>query len=138
MNLYQEQLLALSKDLSHCGDPSSCPRRAFRRNPACGDEIALGFHCADDRISGLCFQLRGCAVSQASAAALARGIEGLSPADARDRLARALAFFDSAADWSADWGRDEMPALGALRARPMRMACVRLPWEALADVLDAP
>jgi nitrogen fixation NifU-like protein len=138
MSLYQEQLLALSKDLSHCGDPASCACRAFRRNPACGDEIALGFRREEDHIAGLCFQLRGCAVSHASAAVLARVIEGLALPAARERLACVQSFFDCDAEWTAEWGRDEMSALGALRARRMRMACVRLPWDALADALDTP
>ena len=138
MSLYQEQLLALSKDLSHCGDPAACASRAFRRNPACGDEIALGFRREEDHIAGLCFQLRGCAVSHASAAVLARVIEGLALPAARERLACVQSFFHGDAEWTAEWGRDEMSALGALRARPRRMACVRLPWDALADALDTP
>jgi len=134
--MYQEHLLHLSRDTAHRRPPAADSRRAERRNPACGDEIELAV-TADDGTLQISYTAQACAVTLASAAALARGISGCSLPLARDRLREAQDFFARSAPWSADWGDPDLPALGEFRAFPMRMACVRLPWEALAAIIAA-
>lgn len=134
--MYQDTLLALSKDTRfRTSEPPAHPV-SERRNPACGDEIALAFRIQDNRIADLRFHAQGCAVSVASAAAMCAELRENELDTARDKVAEALRFFDSDGEWTADWGADTLPALGAVRQRPMRMACVRLPWMAMKDALD--
>ena len=133
--MYQDTLLALSRDTRHRGDPSDAPFSARRRNPACGDEICIGFNLEKETLRHLCYHVQGCAVCAASAAAVGRVMEGLSADAARERLRCAFSFFDSDAVWTESWGVLEFPALGAVRAKPMRMACVRLAWEAFEEAL---
>lgn len=135
--MYQEHLLHLSRDTAHRRPPAADSRRAERRNPACGDEIELAVTAAADGTLQISYTAQACAVTLASATALARSISGCSLPLARDRLREAQDFFAQSAPWSADWGDPDLPALGEFRAFPMRMACVRLPWEALAAIIAA-
>jgi len=135
--MYEDRLLQLSRDTRfRHSEPLSDPV-SERRNPACGDEIALTFDLEDNRVRHLQFHAQGCAVSVAAATALCLHIEGQTPAQASERVAEALAFFAGDAEWTAPWGHADLPALGAVRARPMRMACVRLPWEAMRTALES-
>ncbi len=51
-------------------------------NPLCGDRITLQLRVADDRVVGVSFTGRGCAISQASASLLTDEIKGKPVADA--------------------------------------------------------
>ncbi len=51
-------------------------------NPLCGDRITLQLRVADDRVVGVSFTGRGCAISQASASLLTDEIKGKSVSDA--------------------------------------------------------
>lgn len=136
MNLmYEDTLLQLSRD-TRFRNPEPFPAPlSERRNPACGDEVALMADLSAGSLSRLQYYAQGCAVCLASSAALCRELEGCPIDTARTRIETALAYFDSHSDWAADWGHPALPALGAVRARPMRMRCVRLPWEALLAAL---
>ncbi len=133
--MYPQHLLTLSKDKRFEADPPSGAHVAERRNPACGDEIRLGVEICEGRVGLLRYRVKACAVTHAAAAALGQAVEGLPLHEARVRAETALAFFRGEGGWNADWGTADMPALGALRAFPMRLACVRLPWEAFLAAL---
>jgi nitrogen fixation NifU-like protein len=133
--MYRDTLLALSKDPRfRAAEPLPQPL-SERRNPACGDEIALHCDLQDDQVTDLRFYAQGCAVCVASAAALCLELDGIPVPEARERVEQALHFFDSDAAWTQAWGEESIPALGAVRERPMRMACVRLAWQAMQDAL---
>jgi NifU-like protein involved in Fe-S cluster formation len=133
--MYEERLLALSKDTRfRRSEPIPYPL-SERRNPACGDEVALTWTSDGNRLSSFRYHALGCAVCVASCTAVCEELSDLSPSSALERINEALRFFASDADWSHDWGTQSIPALGAVRERPMRMSCVRLPWEAVRDTL---
>jgi NifU-like protein involved in Fe-S cluster formation len=129
--MYEDTLLQLSRDTRFRDSELFPSPLSERRNPACGDEVALQGVVGEH----LRFYAQGCAVCVASCAALCQELQHCPPECARARVEEALAFFNGDTDWSADWGSPALPALGAVRARPMRMHCVRLPWEALLAVL---
>jgi nitrogen fixation NifU-like protein len=133
--MYQQQLLALSRDPGHRAHLDAAEIRAAKRNPACGDEVALAFDLEDGRLARLRYQAQGCAISLASAHVLCVALEGLDVGTAQARIGAALAFFDRDGDWTEGWGGQDLPALGAVRAHPMRLHCARLPWLALRDAL---
>jgi len=133
--VYEETLLSLSRDTRfRCSERPAHPT-SERRNPACGDEVSLRADLSGDRITDLKFYAQGCAVCVASAAALCEEFNGIPLKDAQARLKQGLDFFAAEHEWSHDWGTTSLPALGAVRARPMRMACVRLAWEGLREAL---
>lgn len=138
--MYQEHLLKLYKDPAFRRKLSPEEVVAHQRNPACGDDIALGMKVEGGRITEICHHSQACSVTLASARAMCGAVQGLDVESARDRLRDALAFFagegGGAGGWDKAWGAPDLPALGDVRAFPMRMACVRLPWEALQEALD--
>lgn len=133
--MYSDHLLTLSKDTRFVAPPSEGARVAERRNPACGDEIRVGLDITGNRIVRLRYQVQACAVTRAAAAALGRAVEGHLLAESRARAEEVLAFLEGHEEWSTSWGEDDIPALGSLRAFPMRLACVRLPFEAFLAAL---
>jgi len=134
--MYQDILLKQAKETRFRRSENDAPPLSERRNPACGDEIALFGVLAEGKPCALEYYLQGCAVSAASAAILAEVVNGQDLQTARGRVREALEFFQQTEDWPHDWGVPLLPALGAIRERPMRMACVRLPWEAFAGAVD--
>ncbi|WFB36297.1 iron-sulfur cluster assembly scaffold protein [Kiritimatiellota bacterium B12222] len=135
--MYEDTLLQLSKDTQfRISEPISSPL-SERRNPACGDEVSLSADLRHGKIEKLSFHAQGCAVCVASSTALSIHLNGCDLETARTRINQAMDFFnsDSTTEWRADWGAPDLPALGAVRARPMRMHCVKLPWLALQDAL---
>jgi len=127
--MYQDILLQCSKDTRFKVAALDAAGVA-RRNPACGDEVELGVSVDETGCLRVKYRAQACAITLASAAVLAAAVTGCRPAAAESRLREALAYFEGDADWTGDWAAREMRALGGVRAFPMRMACVRLPWEA--------
>ncbi|MDF3129796.1 iron-sulfur cluster assembly scaffold protein [Kiritimatiellaeota bacterium B1221] len=134
--MYEETLLQLSRDTRFRKSEALPHALSERRNPACGDEVALYGTLGNGKIEHLAFYAQSCAVGVASCAALCRELNGLSLQTAKERIQAACSFFDGDKDWQHDWGTSTLPALGAVRARPMRMTCVRLAWLALQDALE--
>ena len=132
--MYQDVLLQCSKD-SRFKVAVLEAAGVARRNPACGDEIELLVSRDDAGGLAVRYRAQACAVTLASAAIMAEAVEGLTLEAAGERLREARAYFESNADWAGSWCANEMRALGEVRAFPMRMACVRLPWEALEEGL---
>ncbi|MGA0332620.1 MAG: iron-sulfur cluster assembly scaffold protein [Kiritimatiellia bacterium] len=133
--MYEDTLLQLSRDRRFRDSEAPASPLSERRNPACGDEVFLSGHLEEGRVDSLRFYAQGCAVCVASTVALCELLNGCAREEAKSRITAALKFFDSDAEWEGEWGEAYLPALGAVRARPMRMSCVRLAWEALRDVL---
>jgi nitrogen fixation NifU-like protein len=52
-------------------------------NPLCGDEVRIDVRVSGDRVSGVKFSGRGCAVSQASASILTEMVEGKTLAEVK-------------------------------------------------------
>lgn len=127
--MYQDILLQCSKDTRFKVAALDAAGVA-RRNPACGDEVELGVSVDETGRVRVRYRAQACAITLASAAVLAEAVTGCVPEAAEVRLREALAYFAGDADWTGDWAAREMRALGEVRAFPMRMACVRLPWEA--------
>ncbi|MEX2606563.1 MAG: iron-sulfur cluster assembly scaffold protein [Kiritimatiellia bacterium] len=135
--MYHDHLLQLSKDMRFRHSERLPGPSSERRNPACGDEVALYLNPIDGTTGNLRVYVQGCAVSAASASAMCEEISHISLETARERIEQALEYFAGQDDWLHDWGSPSLPALGEVRARPMRMTCVRLAWEALQSALNA-
>ena len=134
--MYEETLLALSRDQRFRSSERLPDPVSDVRNPACGDEVSLYADLSGDRVRDLRFYAQGCAVSIASAVALCEELAECPLPDARARIEEALAFFAGQEEWQGSWGTESLPALGAVRARPMRMSCVRMAWEGLKAALS--
>ena len=80
--LYHDAILALAKDRTHAGRLDAPARTGTLDNPLCGDRVTLDIELGDDgTIRRIRHFVRGCALCQASAAALAAALEGRTAAD---------------------------------------------------------
>lgn len=129
--LYEQQVRARGKMPRFRRPPGPGVVTAVGDNPLCGDRIALAWCPATGALS---FEGRACLLCVASA--------DLACEHAAGRLPRAHAEAFLAALASGDFGALP-PALGtfaAARDVPVRLGCVRLPWETLLriDASSAP
>lgn len=100
-------------------------------NASCGDRITMG---RDPLARELRFEGRACLLCRASADLACEALSGKTEAGAAlviDAFLRAL----TTGDFTALEG---LEALSAARAVPVRLGCVRLPWETVAKLVREP
>lgn len=110
---------------------------AERRNPLCGDEIALQLLLDGDTVREARFTGQGCSISQASASMLTQAVRGRSRAEAEALVKRFVAMAHGDAEAAADPAMKEMRALQGVARFPARIRCATLAWGALDDALKA-
>lgn len=130
--LYQAAILEHSRSTRHRGvlDPADADQEGI--NPSCGDELRLTLRMDEGRISAARFDGQGCAISQASAALMAKAIEGhtLAEASALVGHVKAMVHGEGVHD---DLG--ELAILEGVRRLPARVKCAALPWSTLEAAL---
>jgi nitrogen fixation NifU-like protein len=89
-------------------------------NPLCGDRITLQLRIANDKVVGVGFTGRGCAISQASASLLTDEVKGKSVEDA-----------------AAMTSQDVLDLLG-IEISPARLKCALLSLDTLQHALAEP
>ncbi len=133
-DLYNERILALARSREGAGSLDEPRIRVTRDNPLCGDRITLDVRLEDGRIAAIAHRTRGCMLTEAAAALVARLARGATPEDAaalREAVAGLLA------------GRDDGPVpedLGVfapVTAVKSRHECVLLPFDALVEAARA-
>jgi len=93
VKLYSGRILALAADIPHVGRLEAPQAAAHRRSPQCGSTVSVSLRMEEGRIVDFAQEIRACALGQASAAVLGRGVIGRSRAEierARDMLAAML------------------------------------------------
>ncbi|MBM3585565.1 MAG: iron-sulfur cluster assembly scaffold protein [Alphaproteobacteria bacterium] len=103
-------------------------------NPLCGDRVTMDVCVRDGRIAAVGFRTRGCALCQASTALLADAAVSREPgtlARAEDEVVAMLGHDGPPPAPPFDTYAMFMPA----RRHPSRHTCVRLPFDALRQVL---
>ncbi len=130
---YAEDLVTEARRAYREGTLPSPRRTAHAANPVCGDEIDLDLDLDDDRgyIVSVAHRTRGCVFTRASASLLARAVEGLSVAAARELALVLYRDLAGSAALPAD-----LAALASVRVYPARLRCALLPWDALRIALD--
>jgi nitrogen fixation protein NifU and related proteins len=130
--LYQAAILEQSRNTRHRGvlDPADADEEGV--NPSCGDELRLTLRVADGRITAARFEGQGCAISQASAAMMAKAIEGCTLDEAAALVVHVKAMVHGEGV-HADLG--EVAILEGVRRLPARVKCAALPWTTLEAAL---
>ncbi|HEX2890612.1 iron-sulfur cluster assembly scaffold protein [Vineibacter terrae] len=129
--LYHDRIVALAKSRAGAGKLEAPTASARRDNPLCGDRVTMDVRLDDqDRIVELAHQVRGCALCQASAVALAARATGLPKAE----IGTLRAEIDAVLDGTAA-GEGDFAAFAPVRPYRSRHDCVTLPFEALQDAL---
>jgi nitrogen fixation NifU-like protein len=108
---------------------------ARERNPRCGDDLTVRISIEDGMLTALSWHGRGCAVSMASAAALATVLPGLT---VDELCARADRFFTSVRPGGV--ASDELgsaEAFAGVGRFPLRATCASLAWHAALAAASA-
>lgn len=117
--LYREEILDHYRDSPYRGHVAAPDFSADGENPLCGDSIHLELKLdAEGRLGQVCFEGRGCAISQAAASMLAEEIEG-KPLDEVRRFTK-----------------DQMLARLGVKLSAARVKCGLLGWHVLQHALQ--
>ncbi len=109
--------------------------QADEENPLCGDQVQLTVVWDGDRIRAIHFDGRGCAISQASASLMTQELEGLTAAEARQRIEAFIAVLRGEREWDPA-EHDELNALVGVRKFPLRVKCATLSWRGMERILQ--
>jgi nitrogen fixation NifU-like protein len=132
-SIYNDAIVAAARDRSHAGRLGDADRSATCDNPLCGDRVTLDLTLADGRIGRLGHKTRGCLLTEASAAIVARHAAGLAPDEAATLLSQVRGYL--AGNAAPPW--QELAMFEPVRAVYSRHECVLLPFEALAEATGA-
>jgi nitrogen fixation protein NifU and related proteins len=134
-DLYNKLLIDHYKSTEHRYVPSAFTHSGTGYNHNCGDEVTIYLNLNGDTIADVSFEGKGCMISQASASMLAGELSGKTVDEANrvirdvDQLLKGLK--------EPSEGDPDYAALISIRDFPMRMKCVRLPWDTVAKLLNS-
>ena len=129
--LYQDRIVALAKAKTGAGTLAAPTARAMKDNPLCGDRVNIEIRLDDQRrIAELAHRVRGCALCEASASALAPRAIGHNAAEVAE-LRREI---DSVLSGESQ-GTGDFAAFAPVAEHKSRRDCVTLPFEALRAAL---
>ena len=136
--LYQEIILDHSRHPRHFGALASANHVAEGHNPLCGDRVKVFLQVdANEKITDVSFEGRGCAISVASASLMTDLLRGRSIADAEKLMGGFLHLVkgEDATGLPAD-DREQLEVMAGVSAFPMRVKCATLAWHAMKAALD--
>jgi nitrogen fixation NifU-like protein len=129
--LYQDRIVALAKSKTGSGTLAAPTSKAMRDNPLCGDRVTMEIRVdGDGRIAELAHKVRGCALCEASAAALTPRAIGHTAAE----IAELRREIDSVLVGESG-GTGDFAAFAPVAEHRSRRDCVTLPFEALRAAL---
>lgn len=139
--LYQEVILDHGRHPRHFGKLTGANREAEGKNPLCGDELHVYLKVdADDRITDVGFEGRGCAISVASASMMTELVKSKPIAEAKAlmeafvHLARGEALNGAAID---EEELERLKIMSGVSQFPMRVKCATLAWHTLASAVES-
>jgi nitrogen fixation protein NifU and related proteins len=127
--LYHDALMALAKDTSHAA-ALTAGAGVTVDNPLCGDRVTLDAEIVDGIARNIRHRVRGCALCQASAAALAQTLEG-KPVAALDSALATVESVLAGGTAEAPWG-----AFAPVVRHKSRHDCVKLPFSAAKSLFS--
>jgi len=107
---------------------------AHGHNPLCGDKVTVFLKLDGDRVSGVSFVGKGCAISTASASLMTEIVKDKTLAEAEAMFksfhARVTTGEEIAVPSSLEDDRDRLEPLTGVKAYPARVKCATLAWHA--------
>ena len=131
-DLYNDAIVREAKAGAHTPRLPQPDRTVTRDNPLCGDRVTLDLRLEDGHVAEVGHKTRGCLLTQAAAALVARRGVGATPQDV-DRIVGELQALLRGDATSLSW--DELAMFRPVAAIKSRHECVLLPFEALAEAL---
>jgi nitrogen fixation NifU-like protein len=136
--LYQEVILDHSRHPRHFGPLADANHTGEGHNPLCGDRVKVYLAVdGEDRIAGVSFEGKGCAISQASASLMTDMIKGRTVAEA-EKLMDGFLHLVKGEDASeiAPNDREYLDVMAGVSAFPMRVKCATLAWHTMKSALE--
>ena len=136
--LYQDVILDHSKHPRHFGPLPEATHHAEGYNPLCGDRVTINLILdANDKISDIKFEGKGCAISQASASMMTDLVVGRTVAEAEKLMGGFLHLVkgEDATDLKGD-DREQLDVMAGVSAFPMRVKCATLAWHTMKSALE--
>lgn len=132
--LYTPDLLALATELAHFPLTEDLPLGGEGRSRTCGSTAHLGVRLTSSgAIDAVGMRISACAIGQASAAIMARGMAGKTKGEvsaAQQQIARWLEQDGPIPEWPG------FEAIEPARAYAGRHGAIVLPWNAAIDALS--
>jgi nitrogen fixation NifU-like protein len=104
-------------------------------NPLCGDEVRVDLDIRDGRVFDVCFEGKGCSISQASASMMTEAVKGLSLEEVESLFETFKGMMYSADDVDVE-ALGDLEALQGVRKFPVRVKCATLAWNTLEEALE--
>jgi nitrogen fixation NifU-like protein len=136
--LYQDVILDHSKHPRHFGPLAEATHHAEGYNPLCGDRVTVNLVLdANDRITDIKFEGKGCAISQASASMMTDMVVGRTVAEAETLMGGFLHLVkgEDATELKGD-DREQLDVMAGVSAFPMRVKCATLAWHTMKSALE--
>lgn len=133
-DLYQQALVDLARSADGAGRIEAPDGTAQGDSPLCGDRVRMDVRLDGGRILALAYDVKGCLLCRAAAAAIGRHAAGLDAARlaaVRSEVAALLAGEAAAQPWP------ELRNFLPVRAHRNRHGCVLLPFDTLIAALDS-
>lgn len=133
--LYTTEILRLATSIPFLGRLPEADGTSQRRSPVCGSQITVDVKLdADGRVRSLGQTVSACALGQASAALMARGVIGKSVAEL-EAISVGLASWLSGTG-SQPEGWDGLKVFAPALSHSARHGAIRLPFEAVAEAAE--
>ena len=136
--LYQEVILDHSRHPRHFGPLEHASHTGEGHNPLCGDRVKIYLMVgADQRITDIKFEGRGCAISQASASLMTDMLAGRTVEEAEKLMGGFLHLVkgEDAGSLSED-DRERLAVMAGVSEFPMRVKCATLAWHTMKSALE--
>jgi len=137
--LYQDVILDHSRHPRHFGSLEGATHTGEGYNPLCGDRVKIYLKLgADNRIAGISFEGKGCAISQASASLMTDMLVGRTVDEAERLMGGFLHLVKGEAGsegLDAD-DREKLEVMAGVSAFPMRVKCATLAWHTMKSALE--
>jgi len=135
--LYQEVILDHSRHPRHYGALEAATHTGEGHNPLCGDRVKIFLSVdADERITDIRFEGKGCAISQASASMMTDMILGRTVEEAEKLMGGFLHMVKGEAGDLDGEDRERLEVMAGVSAFPMRVKCATLAWHTMKSALE--
>lgn len=137
--LYNQLILEHNKKPRNYGKLEDATHQSEGLNPLCGDHIWIYAQVVDDRIAGIGFEGKSCAICQASASIMTSQVKGKPLADAEQLIAdfRHVVVGQPDAVSAANKDNRYLGAFAGISTLPSRVKCAVLPWHTLHAAFHA-
>ncbi len=133
--LYQEIILDHYKRPRNFGTLPDAVVSVGEENPFCGDHIVVHLATDGERITGVRFSGRGCAISQASASMMTEKVKGMSLSEAMEFAEAFRQMMRGERPFPPEGELEDLDALRGVREFPVRIKCATLAWDVLQRAL---